>query len=150
MYERGLTLMVLIFFDKKTSGRTVKHKIISNKELAQELHRPITRKFEKRKVHSSFIDNIWSVDLADMQLISKFNIRLRFLLCVIDIYSRYAQVIPLKDEKGITITNAFQKKLNESKKSVIAEKFIRTLRNKTYEYMTSVSKNVCIDILDYI
>ena len=90
MYERGLTLMVLIFFDKKTSGRTVKHKIISNKELAQELHRPIIRKFEKRKVHSSFIDNIWSVDLADMQLISKFNIRLRFLLCVIDIYSRYA------------------------------------------------------------
>ena len=101
-------------------------------------------------MHSSFIDNIWSVDLADMQLISKFNIGFRFLLCVIDIYSRYAWVIPVKDKKGITITNAFQKKLNESKKSVIAERFIRTLRNKTYEYMTSASKNVCIDILDYI
>ena len=91
-------------------------------------------------MHSSFIDSIWSVDLADMQLISKFNIGFRFLLCVIDIYSRYAWVIPVKDKKGITITNAFQKKLNESKKSVIAERFIRTLRNKTYEYMTSVSK----------
>ena len=52
-----------------------------------------------RKVHSSFMKNIWGADLADMQLISKFNKGFRFFLCVIDIYSKYAWVIPLKDKK---------------------------------------------------
>ena len=84
-----------------------------NKESADELHNSIIRKFKKRKVHSTFIDNIWGVDLADVQLISKFNKGFRFLLCVIDIYSKYACVIPLIDKKGITITNAFQKNLDE-------------------------------------
>ena len=67
----------------------------------------------KRKVYSSFIDNIWGVDLADMQLISKFYEGIHFLLCVIDIFSRYAWVIPLKDKKGITITNGSQKMLKK-------------------------------------
>ena len=70
-------------------------------------------KFNKRKVHSSFIDNIWGADLADMPLISKFNKGFRFLLCGIDIYSKFVWVIPLKDKKWITITNAFQKILDE-------------------------------------
>ena len=48
-------------------------------------------------------------DLADMRLISKFNKGFRFLLCVIDIFSKYAWVVPLKDKKDVTITNAFQK-----------------------------------------
>ena len=65
-------------------------------------------------VYSRFKDNIWGADLADMQLISKFNKGFRFLLCVIDIFSKYAWVVPLKDKKGITITNAFQKILNVS------------------------------------
>ena len=65
--------MVYKFFNKKYSGGTVKNKIISNKELAEELHKLMIRKFIKRKVHSPFIDNVWSADLADMQLISKFN-----------------------------------------------------------------------------
>ena len=67
------------------------------KELAEEWHKPIIRKSNKRKVHSPFIDNIWGTDLADMQLISKFNKGFRFLLCVnvIDIYSKYAWVILL-------------------------------------------------------
>ena len=69
-------------------------------------------KFNKRKVHSPFIDNIWGA--YDMQLISKFNKGLRFLLCVIDIYSKYAWVIPLKDKKRIPITNTFQKILDKS------------------------------------
>ena len=82
---------------------------MSDHRLAEELHKPIIRKFNKRKVHSSFIDNIWGADLADIQLISAFNKAFRFLLCVIDIFSKYAWVIPLKDKKGTTITNAFQK-----------------------------------------
>ena len=78
------------------------------------MHKPITRKFEKRKVRSSFKDNIWGDDLADMQLISTFNKASRFLLCVIDIFSKYAWVVPLKDEKGITISNVFQQILDKS------------------------------------
>ena len=65
-------------------------------------------------MHSLFIGNIWGTDLADMQLVSKINKGFRFLLCAIDIYSKHAWVITLKDKKGITITNAFQKNLKES------------------------------------
>ena len=122
-----------------------------------------------------------------MQLLSKFNKGFRFLLCVIDIFSKYAWVVPLKDKKGISIVNAFQKILKESNrkpnkiwvdtgsefynnyfekwlrdnniemysthndgKSVIAERFIRTLKNIIYKYMTSISKNVYIKKLDDI
>ena len=68
-------------------------------QLADELPKLIIRKFKKIKVHLSFRDNIWSVDLADMQLLSKCNKGFRFLLCVIDTYSKNAWVIPLKDKK---------------------------------------------------
>ena len=97
-YQRGLASMVYMFFDKKSSGGI----IADNKEniqLADEPHQPIIRKFKKRKVYSSFKDNIWGADLDDMQLLSKFNKGFRFLLCVIDIFSKYAWVISLKDKK---------------------------------------------------
>ena len=106
--------MVYKFVAKKVSGETVKNEIISNKELAEELHKPIIRKFKKRNVHARFMNSIWGADLADVQLVSTLNKGFRFLLCVIDIYSKYASVIPLKDKKGITITNAFPKILDES------------------------------------
>ena len=77
--------------------------------MVEELHKIFIKKFKKRKIPPPFTDNIWGADLADMQLISKFNKGVRFLLCVIDIFSNYAWVILLKDKKGITITNAFQK-----------------------------------------
>ena len=76
--------------------------IVNNKEImesAEELQKPVIRKFEKRKVFSGFKDNIWGADLADMQLMSKFNKGFKFLLCVIDIFSKYAWVVPLKDKK---------------------------------------------------
>ena len=113
-YQRGLASIVYKFFDKKTSGSSIKNENISPKELAEELHKPNIRKFNKRKVHSPFIDNIWGADLADMRLISKCSKGFSFLLCVIDVYSKYAWVIPLKDKKEITITNAFQNILDES------------------------------------
>ena len=106
--------MVYKFFDKKTSDGTLKSRNISNKELAEELHKWIIKKFKKRKVHSPFIDNIWVADSTDMLLISKFNKGIRFFLCVIDIYSKYAWVISLKFKKGIAIANAFQKILDKS------------------------------------
>ena len=122
-----------------------------------------------------------------MQLISKFNKGFRFLLCVIDIYSKYAWVVPLKDKKVVSIVNAFQSILKKSNrkpnkiwvdkcsefydrsmkswlekddiemysrynegKSVVAERFIGTIKKKIYKYMTSISKNVYIDKLDDI
>ena len=75
-FQRGLSFMVNKFFDKKTSVGAIKS--MSNQQLANELHKTNTKKFVKRKVNSSFKDNIWGADLADMQLISKFNKKLRF------------------------------------------------------------------------
>ena len=122
-----------------------------------------------------------------MQLLSKYNTRIRFLLCVIDIFSKYARVFPLKDKKGVSIATAFQSILKQSNrkpnkiwvdkgsefynasfekwlqdndivmysthnegKSVVAERFIRTLESKIYKHMTSISKSVYIDKLDHI
>ena len=78
------------------------------------MHQPIIRKFKKIKVHSYFKDNVWGADLSDMQFICKFNQGIRFLLRVIDIFSKYAWIVPLEDKKGNTITNVFQKILDES------------------------------------
>ena len=108
-YQKVMTSMVHNIFDKKLLIVVLKMRVCQIRKLAQELHKLIIRKFKKGKVHSTFIDNIWSADLADMQLISKFNKGFRFLLCVIYIFSKYAWVIPLKDKKCITVTNAFQK-----------------------------------------
>ena len=82
---------------------------MSKQELADELHKNYWRiitEFRKRELYSSFKDNIWSSDLADMQLINKFNKGFCFLQDVIDICSKYAWIVPLKDKNGITITNA--------------------------------------------
>ena len=196
-YQRGLASMVYTFFDKKSASLAdkstevsgvVNTKIISqNQQLAKELHKPIIRKFKKRKVYAAFKDNIWGADLTDTQLLSRYNKGITSLLCVIDIFSKYAWVVPLKDKKGVSIVAAFQSILKQSNrkpnkiwvdkgsefyntsfkkwlqdnnivmystnnegKSVVAERFIRTLKNKIYKYMTSISKNVYIDKLDDI
>ena len=70
-YQRRLASMVYKIFDKKSKGAGVKNEITQNQQLANELHKPIIRTFKKRKVFSSFKDNIWVVDLAIMHLISK-------------------------------------------------------------------------------
>ena len=94
--QRGFASMVYKSFDKKSALLTDKSVAAGaaanepNCQLENELHKPIIRKFKNRKVYPGFRDNIWGTDLADMQLISKFNKRFRFLLCVIDIFSKYA------------------------------------------------------------
>ena len=65
-------------------------------------------------MYYSFKDNIWGADLADTQLISKYNKGIRYLLCAIDLFSKYDFVVPLKDKKGSTIVNAFQKIMSNS------------------------------------
>ena len=108
--------MVYKFFDKKStgSGITINTAKSSSSILADELHKPIIRKFNKRKVYSQFKDNIWGVDLADMQSLTRKNKGAKYLLCAIDLYSKYAFIIPLKDKKGISIVNAFNKIIKQS------------------------------------
>ena len=77
--------MIYKFFDKNSKGSGINTPLEFNEQLPEELHKPIIRNLKKRKVYSGFKDNIWGADLADMQLISKFNKGFRFLLCVIDI-----------------------------------------------------------------
>ena len=121
-----------------------------------------------------------------MQSLSKYNKGIKYLLCAIDLFSKYAWVIPLKDKKGTSIVNAFQKIISEERKpnkmwvdqgsefynnsfkdflkmnniemystfnegkSVVAERFIKTLKNKIYKHTTAISKNVYVDVLDDI
>ena len=94
--------MVYNFFDKKStllnksSGSGIVNE--SNYQLANKLHKPIIRKL-KLKVYSPFRDNIWGVDLADMQSLSKYNKGNKYLLCAIDLFSKYAWIVPIKDKK---------------------------------------------------
>ena len=190
-YQRGLASMVYKFFDKKSAAEPSSLERMgsgiardSSSILADKLHKPI-KKFNKRKVYSQFKDNIWGVDLADMQSLCRKNKGIKYLLCAIDLYSKYVFVIPLKDKKGISIVNAFDKIIKQSNrkpnkiwvdqggefyknvfkkclsdndiimystydegKSVVAERFIRTLKNKLYKHMTATGKNVYYDVLD--
>ena len=132
--------------------------------------------FKKRTVYSGFNENIWCVDLADMQLLSKYNKGTKYLLCAIDLFSKYAWLVPLKDKRGISIVDAFQKIISKGRKpnkiwidqsgefynnlfkrflkinnmlmystynegkSVVAERFIRILKNKIFKHVTAISK----------
>ena len=120
-----------------------------------------------------------------MQLLSRQNKGIKYLLCVIDLFSKYAFVVPLKDKKGTSVVKGFEKIVNESGrqpnkiwvdqgsefynktfknwlmsegiemystynegKSVVTERFIRTLKNKLYKHMTAIGKNVYWNVLD--
>ena len=106
--------MVYIFYYKKVDSLGVNIRVKHNEQLAEELHKPILRNFKQRKVYSGFTDNIWGADSDDMQLIGKCNKGFRFSLCVIEIFSKYAWVVPFKNKKGISIVNVFQKILDKS------------------------------------
>ena len=171
--------MVYKFLIKKSSGSGVNNRIKQNQQLAEELQKPIIKNLLKRRVYSSFKDNVWAGDLADMQFIGKFNKGNRFLLRAIDIFSKYALIVLLKDKNGIIIVNGFEKLLDKSTrksnkiwvdkssefcnssfkkwlkdndieiysthnevKSVVAEIFMRTLKNKIDKHMTVASKDI--------
>ena len=121
-----------------------------------------------------------------MQSLSKYNKEIKYLSCAIDLISKYAWVVPIKDEKETSIVNAFQKIISEGRKpnkiwvdqgsefynqsykdilkinniemystfnerkSVVAERFIRTLKNKMFKHMAAISKNVYFNVLDDI
>ena len=106
-YQRGLASMVYNFFDKKSNESVVAAE--PNYHLANELHKQIIRKFKREKFYSSFRDNIWGVDLADIQSLSKYDKGIKYLLCAIDLFRKYALVVPLKDKRGISILMHFKK-----------------------------------------
>ena len=76
----------------------------------------LLKNLKKRKAYSSFKYNIWSVDLADMQSLSKYNKGFKYLLCATDLFSKYALVIPIKDKKGTSIVNTFKKIISGGQK----------------------------------
>ena len=106
-YQRGSALMVYKFFDEKSKGSGIvtspgnKSTNEPNYELANELHKPIIIKFKKEKFIRIFRDNIWGVDVADMQSLSKYNKGIKYLLCIIDLFSKYVWVVPIKDKKEL-------------------------------------------------
>ena len=145
-------------------------------------------------MYSFFKGNIWSVDLADMQSLSKYNKGIKYLMCTIDLFDKYAWVVPIKDKKGTSIVSAFENIISEGGeaepkqrrkpnkiwvdqesgfynnafkdflkinniemysrynegKSAVAERFIRTLKNRIFKHVTAISKNVYFDVLDDI
>ena len=96
-YQRSLASMVYKFFDKKSSGGNITNE--PNFQLADELQKPIIRKLKQRKVYSSFRDNISGADLADVQSLSKYNKGIKCILCTIDLFSKYAWFMSMKDKK---------------------------------------------------
>ena len=145
--------------------------------LAEELHKPIRRKFKKRRVLVNGIDKIWAADLVDMQVFSKFNRGVKYLLAVIDLLSKYGWLIPLKDKTGKSVASALKTIFKERKpekmwvdkgkefynkdvkdlielysteneeKSSVVERWIRTMKEKMWKYFTDKNTNIYIDIL---
>ena len=147
-------------------------------ELAEELHKPVRKKFQKRRVWVSGIDDTWAADLADMSSLAKENDGYKYLLVVIDIFSKYGWLIPLKNKSGLNVANAFKNIFKERKpkklwtdkgkefynkhvktlvdvysteneeKSSIAERWIRTMKERMYKYFTANNTYRYIDALD--
>ena len=141
------------------------------------LHKPVRRKFNKRRVLVNGIDKIWAADLADMKAFSKFNQGYNFILVVIDIFSKYGWAIPLKNKEGKTVAEALKTIFKERKpekmwvdkgkefynkdvkalielysteneeKSSVVERWIRTMKEKMWKYFTDNNTYTYIDIL---
>ena len=157
-----------------------------NEQLAEELHKPVIKNFKRRKVYARFKDNIWAADLAEMEVVPSKIKNVNYLLCVRDVFTKYACAKPLKDKKGKTVLNAFIEIINKSKckpnklwvdqrreiynklmkgwfdnndiltysthnegNSVMAERFIKTLKARTYKRMTAHDSKFYLSYLNY-
>ena len=146
-------------------------------ELAEELHKPVTRKFKKRKVYVGGVDRIWAADLVDMKSFAKFNKGVKYLLTVIDVFSKYGWIEPLKNKTGIEVASALKRIFKERKpeklwvdkgkefynrdvqsliplysteneeKSSIVERWNRTMKEKMFKYFSANSTRKYIDVL---
>ena len=145
--------------------------------LADELHKPVRKKFKRRRVLVGGIDEIWAADLADMKAFSKDNRDVTYILCVIDIFSKYGWLVPLKDKTGKSVASVLRTIFEERKpekmwvdkgkefynkdvkdlielysteneeKSSVVERWIRTMKERMWKYFTDNNTNVYIDIL---
>ena len=145
--------------------------------LAEELHKPIRRKFKRRRVLVNGIDKIWAADLVDMQAFSKFNRGIKYLLAVIDVFPKYGYLIPLKDKTGKSVASALKTIFKERKpekmwvdkgkefynkdvkeliklysteneeKSSVVKRWIGTMKEKMWKYFTDNNTNVYVGIL---
>ena len=178
--ERGLVSTLIGTKKRFGWGVTMGTGYIKKKKfstLAEELHKPIKRNFTKRRVFVNGIDKIWAADLADMTALSKYNEGYRFLLLVIDIFSKYGWIIPLKNKQGVTVADALKKIFEERRpgklwvdkgkefynnnvkglveiysteneeKSSIVERWIRTMKEKIWKYFTDNNTYTYIDVL---
>ena len=147
------------------------------KSLAEELHKPIRRKFKTRRVLVSGTDRIWAADLVDVQAFSKFNRGVKYLLAVIDVFSKYGWLIPLKDKTGKSVASVLETIFCERKpekmwvdkgkefynrdvkdsivlysteneeNSSVVERWIRTMKENMWKYFSTHSTNVYINAL---
>ena len=145
--------------------------------LAEELHKPVRNKFKKRRVLVNGIDKIWAADLVDMQAFSKFNRGIKYLLAVIDVFSKYGYLIPLKDKTGKSVASALKTIFKERKpekmwvdkgkefynkdvkelielysteneeKSSVVEIWIKTMKERMWKYFTDNNTNHYVNIL---
>ena len=173
--ERGLVSTLIGTKKRFGWGLAIKKKKFS--ALAKELHKPVKRKFNKRRVMVNGIDKIWAADLADMKAFEDYNDGYTFLLLVIDIFSKYGWIVPLKNKKGKTVAKALENIFEERKpeklwtdkgtefynkdvkklldiynteneeKSSIVERWIRTMKEKMWKYFTDNNTYKYIDVL---
>ena len=159
-YQRGFASMFYNFFDRKSSGSGID--VEPNYWLVNELCRQIIRKSKIRKFYSSFRDGIWGVDLADMQSLSKYNKGIKYLICAVDLFSKYAIANAFENiiskgrkpnkiwfDQGAEFYNNLFKRFSKINniviystynegKYVVAKRFLRSLINKILKHMTAV------------
>ena len=166
--------------DKSIISKLIRTKVkmgVKKLDLVEELHKPIKRKFKKRRVLVNGIDRIWAADLVDMQVFSKFNHGVKYLLAVIDVFSKYGWLIPLKEKSGKSVASALKTIFKERKQekmwvdkgkefynkdvkdsvdlysteneeiSSVVERLIRTMKEKMWKYFSVNSTNVYIEML---
>ena len=146
--------------------------------LADELHRPVTRKFKKRRVYTGGVDKIWAADIVDMKAFAKYNKGVKYLLTVLDVFSKYGWIAPLKTKTGVEVANALRQIFKERKpeilwvdkgkelynkyvkslidiysteneeKSSVVERWNRTMKEKLFKYFSANNTRKYIDVLD--
>jgi len=146
-------------------------------QLAEELHRPVIKHFRKRKVIVRGIDQIWAADLIDMQTFANYNDGVKYLLTIIDVFSKYGWIVPLKQKTGIAVANALEQVFKERKpeklwvdkgkefynkdvrklitiysteneeKSSVVERWNRTMKDRMFKYFSANSTRRYIDVL---
>ena len=145
----------------RKSSKTVKLKDVRNwlkKQQTYTLHKPIRRKFLRRKTVVAGIDHQWQADLADMSKLSNSNDKFKFLLCIIDVFAKYAWVVPIKDKTGKTLANAFKSvlKSGRSPKSLQTDKgtefknkhFQTFLKSKKIHFFTTENPETKASIVE--